>query len=139
MAKNKEKVDLTKKNEVTKVGKKPKLFKLGEDASLFVDPETRKKVLPGQKVSFDAREMSTDKFKAAKKHAHLVEADGDEEETQAEEVNQDLVDFTNAGDSEARVKYIEDNYDVTPEEVESLKALSEDELMAEFKKTYLED
>ena len=53
---------------------KKKFYKLGEDATLFVDTASGKKVLPGQAVEFDVKAMSTSRFKIARKEGHLVEA-----------------------------------------------------------------
>lgn len=125
--------------EVSKAVKKPKLFKLGEKATLFVDSVSKMKVLPGQNVEFDGKAMSTKKFKIAKTAGHLVEAGADEDATELEQVNPDLVDFLNSGSKEQKLEYIKDNYEVTEEEEAALAALSEAELDEEFKKTYLTD
>ncbi len=132
-------LDLKKPVEVTKVGKKPKLFKLGDKASMFYDTLSKRKVLPGQIVEFDAKAMSTDKFKAARQGGHLVMADPGEDETAIEPINQDLVDFMNAGDKAGKISYIQDNYDVNEDDLKLLEAMDDDELLAEFNKTYLED
>lgn len=125
--------------------KKPKYFKLGANATLFVDPASQKKIVNTQIVEFTDKDMSTAKFKEAKRGGHIVEADADDIEAMEEktntgktrkekvEINPELAAFLKLPDNAAKAQFIKDEYENTPEEELALDVMNDDELLVAFK------
>ena len=55
-------------------------LKLGEHASMFFDPTSMVKILPGQVVAVNAKQQQSKKLKKAKNAGHVIVATADEYE-----------------------------------------------------------
>lgn len=120
-------------NVATPKTKKPKKFKLGGDATLYVDPVANKKIANNEVVEFNDAEMSTQKFKTALRYGHLVAATDEDEGDQTPETNPELVAFLALPDDQTKKQFLKDTYENNAEEEIAIDAMNSDELLVAFK------
>lgn len=107
-----------------------KFFKLGEGATLFVDPASGKKLVGNRVEEFTPSQMGTEKFKVAKKNGHIEEVeepDEDEVNTESDEVKK----FKKLNVADMR-KTILDEYELDADEIAEINKADKATLVARY-------
>lgn len=123
----------------------PKKVKLGPKAGSFFDAVTRLKVSPNQVIKATAHQTKSEKFQKAIAHRWLIETD--EEETKTKEAPSAVETGTEGDDTSnfakktipQLIEYIEDNYEIDEEEMEKVRKMKKDDLVAYVEKLEEED
>jgi|SRR5690606_30026614 len=122
----------------------PKKVKLGPKAGSFFDAVTRLKVGPNQVIKATAQQTKSEKFQKAIAHRWLIETD--EEETKTKEASAAVETDTDGDTSNFAkktipqlIEYIEDNYEIDEEEMEKVRKMKKDDLVAYVEKLEEED
>jgi hypothetical protein len=118
--------------EATTKTKKPKLFKLGVQASLFVDSSTGMKIAGTQHVEFSEKAMKSEKFVNAKRNGHIVEVTADDIE-EKDQVQADFEAFVALPNAAAKAAFLKKDYDLSEEEEKALDEMSEAQLVETYK------
>lgn len=122
------------------MAKKTKKFKLGPEATLFVDPTTKLKMAGKGLFDVTPEQQSSDKFKIARKNNHVVEPDDDDFEEEVEdedieetEVDEELAEFEKLKVDDMKDK-LEEDFELTSEEIAAIKLMKKADLIEEFKR-----
>jgi hypothetical protein len=106
---------------------KPKNFKLGDKATMFYDPTTKKKIVKGQVIPFLPQHMKSQSFMDRKSGGHIVQTD--------DYATHDLEGKPLKASKGA--KEAKDEKEQTP--LEKFSALKKDEMLAQLKEDYTFD
>lgn len=120
----------------------PKKVKLGPKAGSFFDAVTRLKVGPNQVIKATAQQTKSEKFQKAIAHRWLIETDEEETKTKEPAVEADTVGDTSNFTKKTipqLIEYIEDNYEIDEEEMEKVRKMKKDDLVAYVEKLEEED
>lgn len=107
-----------------------KFFKLGEGATLFVDPSTGKKLVGDRVEEFTPQQMSSEKFKVAKKNGHIELADEpDEDEVNTDSAELKAFKLLKADDMR---KKILDEYELEEDEIAEVNKANKADLVTRY-------
>lgn len=133
-----------------------KYLKLGLKASVFYDPSTQKKVLPGQIVKFSSKELKSERIINAITGHHLVQVEADElkeyqsansaaepkatksPEPELEEEDGDEEELSKLTVAQL-IDRIETDYDLDDEELARVKKLKKPELIQYYTELLAEE
>lgn len=116
--------------------KETKFFKLGEKATLFYDAATKKKIVGGQIVEFDVKDMNSQKFKESFQGGHIKEASSDEvKKAQSDDEPGELDNFSKLT-KDKMIARINDEYELNDDEQKALSGMTKDQLVAKYKELY---